>query len=331
MGGPAGAGSAIVGPAGVESVMTAGAAVTAGPLDPAGVSTRPAPGTRARMEIIRALGAVADPQSPPGPDITDALGLPTLDPADSTEAFVLSCPPYASIHLGDEGKLGGDAADRIAGFWRVLGLDPPSEPDHLSVLLSLYAELEDAAASATGDVVARRLERARDVLLWEHLWSWVPGYLDAVVDLGTATVTPWARLVVRALSTEARRATPAPGLPLALRQATRPVEVGTTELLLDGILAPVRSGMVITRSTLADASRRVGIGYRQGERRFTLRSMLEQDPHGTVAWLVDEATRWAERHRSRPPVPGDGCAIWWSTRASMTATVLQDLVTGPKT
>ena len=306
-----------------------GPAVTA-PLDPPGISTPSTSNTRTQMETIRALAAIADPQAPPGPDVTDALGLPVLDPADSTEAFVLSCPPYASIHLGDEGKLGGDAADRIAGFWRVLGLDPPPEPDHLSVLLSLYAELGDAAMSTTRDVAARRLERVRDVLLWEHLWSWVPGYLDAVVDLGTATVTPWARLVGRALSAEARRATPAPGLPLALRQATRPVDPGTTELLLDSILSPVRSGMVLTRSALGHASRRLGIGYRQGERRFTLRCMLEQDPHGTVTWLADEATRWAERHRSRPPVAGDDCATWWSTRASTTAAVLQGLVTGPR-
>ncbi len=280
------------------------------------------------IETIRALGAIADPQSPPGPDVTAALGLPALDPADATEVFVLSCPPYASIHLGEEGKLGGDAADRIAGFWRVVGLDPPPEPDHLSVLLSLYAELGDAAASARRDVVARRLERARDVLLWEHLWSWIPGYLDAVTDLRTATVTPWARLVAQVLTAEGRHATPAPGLPLALRQATRPVEAGTTEQLLDGILAPVRSGMVLTRSALAGASRCVGIGYRQGERRFTLRSMLEQDPHGTVTWLADEAARWTARHRTRLPVPGDGCATWWSTRASTTATVLHDLVAG---
>ena len=42
--------------------------------------------------------------------------------------------------------LGGEARDRIAGFWRALGLVPPPEPDHLAVMLGLYAGQPGARA-----------------------------------------------------------------------------------------------------------------------------------------------------------------------------------------
>jgi len=277
---------------------------------------------RARFEVIRALGAVADPLAPPGTSLTAALGLPSIEPADHTEVFVLSCPPYASIHLGEEGKLGGEAADRVAGFWRVLGLTPPPEPDHLSVLLALYAELGEAVAGAGHPHVRDQLDRAREALLWEHLWSWAPGYLDAVLDTRVASLGAWATLLAEVLHREARRTTPAPVLPLALRAATRPVTADTTDGLLDSVIAPVRSGTVLTRRALQRAGRSLGVGYRQGERRFTLRSMLEQDPGGTLEWLAGEAAGWAERHRRRAPVGGADPRAWWAGRALSTATTL---------
>ena len=64
---------------------------------------------------------------PPGSDaVCAALDLPSFSGAEYTEAFVLLAPPHAAIHLGTEGKLGGDALDRVEGFWRALGAS-----DHL--------------------------------------------------------------------------------------------------------------------------------------------------------------------------------------------------------
>ena len=67
--------------------------------------------------------------------------------------------------------MGGEARDRVAGFWRALGETPPAEPDHLSVLLSLYAQLSELESAATGSQV-QAWQRARAALLWEHLLSW---------------------------------------------------------------------------------------------------------------------------------------------------------------
>ncbi|HWG12820.1 MAG TPA: molecular chaperone TorD family protein, partial [Streptosporangiaceae bacterium] len=154
-----------------------------------------------RWELLRALGAVA---SDPADARTafGALDVPGPERAEHTEVFVLNCPPYASVYLGAEGGLGGDAADRVAGFWRAIGVAPPAEPDHLTALLSLYATLGEAAHDTQTTTSADALTRARQALLWEHLWPWLPGYLDAVTSLDTPTLAAWAALTRRALHAE---------------------------------------------------------------------------------------------------------------------------------
>lgn len=248
---------------------------------------------------------------------------------------MLNCPPYASVYLGAEGGLGGDAADRVAGFWRAIGAQPPAEPDHLTCLLSLYATMGEA-----------RLDHARQALFWEHLWSWVPGYLAAVTDGGDPALTAWADLTLTALAAEqhahpdppaplsgtgppsARPATPpAPpldALPVALREAP-PALTGGEDLreLLAALVAPVRSGMIITRRALAAGAGQAGAGHRIGERRFTLRAMLEQEPERTFAWLAGEADRWAGVHAAG--AADDPVRHWWAVRARTTAAVLRSV------
>ena len=171
----------------------------------------PAPPAAGRWELFRALGAVAgDPAD--ARTACAALGWAGPGNAEHTEVFVLNCPPYASVYLGAEGGLGGDAADRAAGFWRAIGLAPPAEPDHLAALFGLYASLGEAAGDTRTAATANALTRARHALFWEHLWSWLPGYLDAVADLQAPGLASWARLAGRALLAErGARGQAAPG------------------------------------------------------------------------------------------------------------------------
>ena len=119
--------------------------------------------TPGRFELLRALGAIADNPAD-ARAACRALGVPELDSHEHTEFFVLNCPPYASVYLGPDGALGGEGADRVAGFWRVIGISPPAEPDHLSSLLSLYASLGQAAADSTRPATAGALGRAQAAL-----------------------------------------------------------------------------------------------------------------------------------------------------------------------
>ncbi len=277
--------------------------------------------TPGRCELLRALGAVADNPAD-ARAAGGALGLPDLDGHQHTEAFVLNCPPYASVYLGPDGALGGEGADRVAGFWRAIGIGPPAEPDHLTALLSLYASLGQAAADSRRAATAAALARSRAALLWEHLWPWLPAYLDAVAGLAAPALTAWARLTRAAITTEIV-AGPAPArLPLALRVAPpAPAAGANAGDLVSALVTPVRSGIILTRRRLADGAGQAGVGCRIGERRFTMRAMLEQDPAATLNWLAVESERWARQHASRPSA--DKVSRWWAGRAARTAQILR--------
>jgi TorA maturation chaperone TorD len=276
--------------------------------------------TGGRWELLRALGAVADNPAD-AVSASRALALPSPDPAEHTEVFVLNCPPYTSVYLGAQGALGGDGTDRVAGFWRAIGLTPPAEPDHLATLLSLYASLGQAAEDSRRPATADALTHTRRALLAEHLWPWLPGYLDAVADLGTPALAAWARLAGQALLAEYqphRRSQ----LPLAQRAAPPPISADCTLAdLLHALTIPVRSGFILTRQRLAAAAEDAGAGYRIGERRFALRAMIEQVPAATLGWLGAEAARWSQRHTAW--ALSDPAQQWWARRAARTGDVLR--------
>jgi TorA maturation chaperone TorD len=275
-----------------------------------------------RWELLRALGAVAD--SPAAARAVAApLGVAAVGDAEHTEVFVLNCPPYASIYLGPDGALGGEGADRAAGFWRALAIAPPAEPDHLTALLALYASLGEAAAQAGRPATARALARSRLSLFREHLWPWLPAYLDAVADLGVPALTAWAGLTRRAVAAEFSAQPAWPALPLALRAAPAETWTGLRLAgLVDALTTPVRSGIILTRRRLAAGAGESGLGHRIGERRYALRAMFGQDPHATLAWAAAEAARWQRRHARRATT--DEVAAWWAARAGRTGTLLRE-------
>ncbi|HSM05886.1 MAG TPA: molecular chaperone TorD family protein, partial [Longimicrobiales bacterium] len=99
-------------------------------------------GTSERADLLRALGALSEEPRPEHQRLADLLELPDGPGAgEFTDVFVMNLYPYASVHLGEEGMLGGEARDRVAGFWQALGIRPPREPDHLGSLIGLLAEL----------------------------------------------------------------------------------------------------------------------------------------------------------------------------------------------
>jgi nitrate reductase delta subunit len=277
-------------------------------------------------ELFRALAVVSEGVSPAHRRVASSLDV-AIEPAAHTDLFCLHLPPYASIHLGDEGMLGGEAADRVAGFWRALGLTPPAEPDPLAALLGLYAALVEGEAGE-GDPARRRLRgEARRALLWEHLLVWVPGYARAAARAGAGAYRPWAEALTSALLAEAAALPRGDGpLPLHLRHASAPAAPGDGGLdeYLGQLLAPVRSGMVITRQDLAIAARDLGLGLRMGERRFALRSLVAQDPSGVFSWLAEWARVSAGEHGRLMAALGP-VAGFWRERAHQAETHLRRL------
>lgn len=272
------------------------------------------------MEVFRALAVLCEPPGPAHRPLALALDLPGVPSgADYTDLFVFQLYPYASVYAGAEGMLGGEACDRVAGFWRALGRVPPAEPDHLAALLGLYASLAEAE-QVEADVASRLLRReARLALLWEHLLSWLPPYLAKAEEIGAPAYRAWAATLRDGLLAEAERLEPGPLLPLHLRAAP----ALEADDLLDGLLAPARSGMLLVRDDLARAARELDLGLRVAERRYVLRALLAQDPPATLSWLAGEAGRWAARHRAAPAAPAP-IARFWQERAEAASVLLAD-------
>lgn len=275
-------------------------------------------------ELFRALAALAEAPTAASPRLADAVGLtaaPTA--AEYTDLFVFQQPPYASVYLGSEGMVGGDARDRIAGFWRALGAVPPPEPDHLVTLLGAYADLLERHEAAGDGMQRQQVQAARRAFLWEHLLSWLPAYLIKAQEVAPMTFRRWAELLMEALLEEARESGDEPRMPLHLREAP-PIAQAPDEnshTFLGALLTPVRSGMIVTRTDLIRGARSMDLGVGVGDRRTMLRALVDQDPESTVRWLSDEARRWARRHadlaRDLGPV-----ATYWRQRAETTAELL---------
>ncbi|MCA1613703.1 MAG: molecular chaperone TorD family protein [Acidobacteria bacterium] len=279
------------------------------------------------MELFRALATLAESPRAESARVAEALGLGAPPGADEhTQIFVFQLYPYASVYLGAEGMLGGEARDRVAGFWRALGQAPPAEADHVSVMLALYARLCELEAAAQD---ARRRESwraARRAFLWEHLLSWLPAYLDKLSEIAPGFYRGWSELLSAALGEEAAAAGRQEELSAHLRAAPAladPRREGF-EKFLESLLAPVRCGMIVTRSDLAHAARALGLGARAGERRFALRSMFEQDAGGVLGRLAGAArARAARRARLREDFGAPGA--WWERRCLDSATLLDEL------
>jgi len=281
-------------------------------------------------ELIRSLGALAEPPRLELAQVAGALDLgPLATAAEFTDLFVLQLVPYASVYLGPEGMLGGEARDRVAGFWRALGAVPPAEPDHLTVLLSFYAGLVEREESAVDDSEVNRYRLARAALFWEHLASWLPFYLQRVREVGVEFYGRWAALLADVLLEEARSLGPPAEHPACFREAptlSDPRHDGA-DRFLDSLLAPIASGAILTRTDLASWARTTGAALRIGERRFVLKNLWSQEPEQTATELVQFFERAAVEHRSAHGAFGL-VAEEWSARASSSAKLLSDLARG---
>ncbi len=274
------------------------------------------------MELLRTLGALIEPPSPAHRRLAELLELgPAPAAAEHTDLFSFQLYPYASVYLGAEGRLGGDARDRVAGFWRALGETPPAEPDHLTLMLAFYAQLRQRAMP--GEEHRRRACRA---FLWEHLLSWLPVYLDHLDDLAPAYYRRWAAVLRDALRAEVESLGRQRRLSAHLRDVPPLADPrqDDAQALLDSLLAPATSGIILVRDDLVRAGRELGLGVRAGERAFVLKAMLSQDAAAALAWLARECRARAARHRQSAVLLG-AAAEHWTSRAEASAMLLEEL------
>ena len=280
------------------------------------------------MEIFRALAVFAEPPDRPGVGrVAEALELGSPPEKSAyTDLFVFQLYPYASVYLGDEGMMGGEARDRVAGFLAALGHAPAREPDHLSTMLGAYAALCASEEAASDARVREHFRGARRAFLWEHLLSWLPVYLDKLEHVAPRFYQRWAGLLRAGLDSEAASLGAQEALPLHLREAHTLADPRTSssEEFLQTLLAPARSGLILVRDDLSRAAHDLQTGVRAGERTFALRSLMGQDAAATLQWLAAEADAWESLHTRRREAHGR-VADWWVSRANSTAKLLREL------
>ena len=279
------------------------------------------------MELFRALASLVEPPSESAARVAEALGLgPVPVAAEHTETFVFQLYPYASVYLGAEGMMGGEARDRVAGFWRALGQTPPAEADHLSAMLALYARLCELEEGAGEEREREGWRGARKALLWEHLLSWLPAYLAKLEEIGAEFYRGWGRVLAAALAEEAAVVGRQETLSLHLRDM-RPVidpREASADEFIASLLAPARGGMILVRADLSRAARELDLAPRPGGRAFVLKSLLGQDARAVLGWLAREAEGWAALHAEMRDAYGETAAAW-EDRARQAARLLNDL------
>lgn len=311
------------------------------------------------MELLRALGSLVEEPSSEHRGVAGALGLPE-PPSPAVHQRVVASQrwPYASVYLGKEGMMGGEARDRIAGFRRALGIErgpvhaageerprPATAPgapgdspeaDHLAALLDLLAALDEWREA--DDSGARRtaahgalLSRAKTTLVWEHLTPWLRPYLASFEGCGVPFYGAWTALLGRAVDAVETRLAEEGELPDLLPVALRSVpglpdpRRAGGDAFVAGLLAPARAGMVLVRDDLTRLADEAGLACRAGERRYALAGLLAQAPGETLAWLARRAEEWRERLARRGPAR---IAEWWSARAGESARLLSHLAAG---
>lgn len=282
-------------------------------------------------ELFRTLAALLEP---PGPELAPLARLLELGDlpsgAEHADLFLFQLYPYASVYLGSEGMLGGEARDRIAGFFRALGLLPPEPADELTVMLSFLAALGEREAGTDDGEERAKAGRARRAFFHEHLASWLFLYLDSLKDVAPPFYRQWGGRLEEALVDELWRLGPPERLPRHLAEtppAADPRSEGAAAFLTS-LLTPARSGILLVRDDLRRGARELGLGSRAGERRFALEALLSQDSSAVLAWLAREAETWAGRHRRRTETLGI-TAGFWAARAEATARLCSELASAP--
>jgi TorA maturation chaperone TorD len=269
-------------------------------------------------DLPRCLGVLAEPPGPETARIAQLLDLPGVPEGwEYTAIFLEQLYPYASVYLDSTGMMGGDARDRIAGFWRALGDTPPPEPDHLGTLLGAYANLAEAATTESGARSAA-LVRARAAFFWEHLLSWLPVWLAKLAAIGSPTYVAWGRTLSAWLGAEAALLDLPTELPAHLRAVEaleRPSD--DADAFIGALLSPARTGFILTPTDLAAVAEDAGAVLRAGERRYALKALLAQDAAATLQGLADLA--------ARPPEIEGSIGAHWRQRATTSAALLGDL------
>ena len=262
-------------------------------------------------ELLDALAEVIE-NPDPHPAIQEVLGFEwTRD--GFTELFDFDLPPFASYYLTIGPILGGEPVGYLRGMLSVY-LRPelqPSQPDSLALLLRLLALL-----------LRQRSEDRAHVIFYEALSPWLYNYARAISSYAPHGLTRIGSLLDEVYQDWSATMPSALSLPFLLRSAPEQLIIKDRESVLDSLLSPVASGLILPRSELIRITHRHGLGMRPGGRRFSFESLLDTSPNETLGAILGTiATQLAWYRDVDSPI-----ARWWHGRLAATQSSVIELL-----
>ena len=262
-------------------------------------------------EILEALAEVIE-NPDPHPAILEILGLEwTRD--GFTELFDFDLPPFASYYLTIGPVLGGAPVDFLRGLLTAY-LRPeqqPAQPDSLAFLLRLLALL----------VHEESWERA-NAIFYEAMAPWLGTYTRAVATFAPPGLRRIGSLLSELHQTWQDESPPARALPYLLRHAPPPPATDERKDLVDFLLSPVASGLLLPRSQLIRITHQRELGMRPGGRRFSFESLLDASPEATLAAVLETV----EAQLLWYSVRSSSVDQWWGDRLTHTHAVVSALL-----
>lgn len=236
-------------------------------------------------EVTSALSEVASATELRG-EISDALGLVGAAPSDLYQLFIKDLSPFASVYLSPDGNIGGDSQAVISGIYRALGVPVPNDPDHLSSLLSLLSQILIAEAKSIengSELEQSSVIRTRQVLVNEHLLTWLPAYLVSATRVAPQVLSNWVSLcwdTLELLASTTETVSHA-------SQAVSPDQIDSLAKLIDFLTTPSRSGVILTISDIEKVSAELGLAARAGTKRLVLKDVFLAEPKGVSEKIED--------------------------------------------
>lgn len=275
-------------------------------------------------EVALALAEVVSTSKVPY-EIADVLGCNGVSSGDLYQAFIKDLPPFASIYLSGDGNIGGEPRSVIAGFYRALSQPIPSDPDHLSNLLSLLAGILNAQAESAGTQSPEKAEsvnRAKLVILSDHILSWLPAYLLRANEVFPSALENWVAVTMDLLAVlsneilnDIGQADPAVSFDIARNDVDQ---------IVSFVTSPGRSGIIVTQSDIEEISRALDLPLRVGRKRFILEDLFaisSRDVLGEFHSLAIRQCQLFESNVSQFPSLRN-----WIDRASQTIGLLSSFM-----
>ncbi len=249
--------------------------------------------------------------------------------ADHHELFGLQVFPYAGVYLDPRRLTGGAAADAALAAYRDGGFSPDlssASADHLGAELGFLAHLSHATAETGAELSA--LERG----FLDQVLTWLPPFVSAAAAHPRSLWTQLAELVMELCSAHRSELGGVPAPP-SLPPAPDPLADSETGVrrLVDFLVTPVHSGVLLSRSELSRVGRRQSLPRGFGSRELTLANLLRnageydcipevaRDLRATVTAHLDRYHTFAADSQLAPFVAP------WIERAAGTVRMLDEM------